>query len=77
MMLLHWTLLAPTVHFDLTKFKKDTTNLETYSFICNLFQNILYQKKKFTDVSKMEGVAAAAVSTKQIHNSFTCWLPKW
>jgi len=26
----HWTLSAPTVRFDLTKFKQDTTNPETY-----------------------------------------------
>ena len=33
-------------------------------------------EKKFTDGSKTEeGVAAVAVSTKQINKPFTCWLP--
>lgn len=42
---------APTDRFELTKFKKDTTNHETYSFICNLFQTILRQKKEKKKVS--------------------------
>ena len=58
-----WTL---TVRFDLTKFKKDTTNPETHGFIYSLLLNILclnFFLNKFTDGSKTEAVViAAAVS---------------
>ena len=35
-----WTLWAPTVWFNLTKFKNDISNPETNSPICNLLQGV-------------------------------------
>ena len=64
-----WTLSAPTVRFDPTKFKKIRQTLKlTNSFIYNLLQNIPRQKKGFTDSSKtLEGVTVWAVSNKRIY----------
>ena len=69
-----WTLSTPTVQSDLTKFKKDTTNPETYEhFICSLLQNILHHKTFSLMVQKTEdGVVVVAVFTKHIHKPFTC-----
>ena len=77
-----WKLQAPTVRFDLTKLKKDTTNPETYKqFYLQLISEYpssgeKKRKKKSTDGSKTEaGVAAAAVSTKRSRKPLTCRLP--
>ena len=42
-----WTLSLsePTVQFDPTKLKKDTTDPETYSFIWNLYRTCYVRKK--------------------------------
>ena len=61
-------LSVPAVRFDLTSFKKDTTNLEIYK---QLYLQLIFEyplsKKVFTDGSKTEeGVAAVAVSTKRM-----------
>ena len=72
-----WKLSVPVVRFDLTSFRKDTTNPEIYRQLClQLISEYPLSEKKFTDSSKTEdGVAAAAVSTKRINQPFTCWLP--
>ena len=72
-----WTLSAPTVRIDLTKFKIDTANPETHKqFYLQLIEEYPLSEFVFTDGSKTEeGVTAAAVSTKQIHKPFTCRLP--
>ena len=63
-----WKLSVPIVRFDLTSFKKDTTNMEIYK---QLYLQLIFEyplsKKVFTDGSKTEeGVAAVAVSTKRM-----------
>ena len=72
-----WKLSVPVDRFDLTSFKKDTTNLEIYKQLyLQLISEYLLSKKKITDGSKTEDrVAAAAVSTKRINKPFTCRLP--
>ena len=72
-----WKLSIPVVRFDLTSFKKDTTNPEIYKQLyLQLISEYPLSEKKFTDGSKTEdGVAAAAVSTKRINKPFTCRLP--
>ena len=72
-----WKLSVPVVRFDLTSFKKDTTNLEIYKqFYLQLISEYPLSEKIFTDGSKTEdGVAAVAVSTKRINKPFTCRLP--
>ena len=74
-----WKLSVPTVCFDLASFKKDTTNPEIYKQLdLQLISEypLSERKKKFTDGSKTkEGVAVAAISTKQSKKTFTCWLP--
>ena len=72
-----WKLSVPIVRFDLTSFKKDTTNLEIYK---QLYLQLIFEyplsEKVFTDSSKTEeGVAAAAVFTKQMEKTFICRLP--
>ena len=72
-----WKLSVPIVRFDLTSFKKDTTNLEIYK---QLYLQLIFEyplsEKVFTDGSKTEaGVAAAAVSTKRMKKPFICRLP--
>ena len=72
-----WKLSVPAVRFDLTSFKKDTTNPEIYK---QLYLQLIFEyplsEKKFTDGSKTEeGVAVAAVSTKRINKPFTRRLP--
>ena len=62
-----WTLSVPTVRFDLTKFKKDTTDPETYKQ--------LYLKLVSEFPSSDKGVAAAAVSSKRLRKTHTCSLP--
>ena len=67
-----WKLSVPAVRFDLASFKKDTINPEIYKQL----SEYPLSEKKFTDSSKTEeGVAVAAVSTKQIKKLFTCQLP--
>ena len=68
---------VPVVHFDLTSYKKDTTNPEIYKQLyLQLISEYPLSENVFTDGSKTEdGVAAAAVSTKQINKTFTCRLP--
>ena len=68
---------VPVVHFDFTSFKKDTTNPEIYKQLyLQLISEYPLSENVFTDGSKTEdGVAAAAVSTKQINKTFTCRLP--
>ena len=72
-----WPLSVPTVRFDLTKFKKDTTNPETYKQI--YLQLILEYPSSdffFTDGFKTEtGVTVASVSTKCSRKPLTCHLP--
>ena len=72
-----WKLSVPVVCFDLTSFKKDTTNPEIYKQLyLQLISEYPLSEKKITDSSKTEdGVAVAAVSTKRINKPFTCWLP--
>ena len=72
-----WKLSVPVVRFDLTSFKKDTTNPEIYKQLyLQLISEYPLSEKKFTDSSKTEDrVAAAAVSTKRINKPFTCRLP--
>ena len=67
-----WKLSVPVVRFDLTCFKKDTTNPEIYKQLyLQLISESPLSEKKFTDGSKTEdGVAAAAVSTKRIKKTF-------
>ena len=63
-----WTLSAPTVRFDLTKFKKTRLTLKaSNSFICNLLKLLFFLFLfLLTDGSKTEeGDAAVAVSTKR------------
>ena len=70
-----WKLSVPAVRFDLTSFKKDTTNPEIYKQLY-IQLRIPFIRKTFHDGSKTEeGIAVAAVSTKQINKPFTCWLP--
>ena len=61
-----WKLSVPAVRFDLTSFKKDTTNPEIYKQLyLELISEYSLSETFFTDGSKTEeGVAAAAVSTK-------------
>ena len=61
-----WKLSVPVVHFDLTSFKKDTTNPEIYKQLyLQLISEYPLSEFFFTNGSKTEdGVAAAAVSTK-------------
>ena len=75
--LVPWKLSVPAVHFDLTSFKKDTTNPEIYKQLyLQLISEYPLSNFFFTDGSKTEeGVAAAAVSTKRINKPFTCRLP--
>ena len=72
-----WKLSVSVVRFDLTSFKKDTTNPEIYKRLyLQLVSEYPLSEKKFTDSSKTEdGVAAAAVLTKRINKPFTCLLP--
>ena len=72
-----WKLSVPVVRFNLTSFKKDTTNPEIYKQLyLQLISEYPLSEKNFTDGSKTEdGVAAAAVSTKRINKPFTCRLP--
>ena len=72
-----WKLSIPVVRFDLTSFKKDTTNLEIYKQLyLQLISEYPLSEKKITNGSKTEdGVAVAAVSTKRINKPFTCRLP--
>ena len=72
-----WMLSVPTVHLDLTKLKKDTTNAETYKqFYLQLISEYPLSIFFPTNSSKTEeGVAAAALCTKQSHKPFTCRLP--
>ena len=72
-----WKLSVPVVRFDLTSFKKDTTNPEIYrQLYLQLISEYPLSEQIFTDGSKTEdGVAAAAVSTKRINKPFTCRLP--
>ena len=61
----------------LTKFKKETTNPETYKqFYLQLITEYPSSENICTDGSKTEeGVAAAVVSTKRIPKPFTCRIP--
>ena len=78
-----WTLSPSTICFDPAKLKKeDMTTPETYSFACRLFFTILHREKKKQQQKNIadglktdEGVAAAAVSTKDIRKLYTCHLP--
>ena len=72
-----WKLSVPVVCFDLTSFKKDTTNPEIYKQLyLQLISEYPLSENFFTHGSKTEdGVAAAAVSTKRINKPFTCRLP--
>ena len=72
-----WKLSVPAVRFDLTSFKKDTTNPEIYKqFYLQLISEYPLSEYFFTVGSKTEkGVAAAGVSTKRINKPFTCRLP--
>ena len=67
-----WKLSVPAVHFDLTSFKKDTTNPEIYKQLyLQLISEYPSSENIFTEGSKTEeGVAAAAVSTKRIKKNF-------
>ena len=67
---------APTVCFDLSRFKKDKLAWKyTNSFICNLLPNILPQKQFSQRVLTEPGVTAVAVPTKHSWKLFTCCLP--
>ena len=72
-----WKLSIPAVRFDLTSFKKDTTNPKIYKQLhLQLISEYPLSEIVFTDGSKTEeGVAAAAISTKRINKPFTCRLP--
>ena len=63
-----WKLSVPAVRFDLASFKKDTTNPDIYKQLyLQLFSEYPLSETIFIDGSKTEeGVAAAAISTKQI-----------
>ena len=64
-----WKLSVPAVLFDLASLKKkDTTNPEIYKQLClQLISESPLSETIFIDGSKTEeGVAAAAISTKQI-----------
>ena len=71
--IISWKLSIPVVRFDITSFKKDTTNLEIYKQLClQLISEYPLSEKFFTDGSKTEdGVAVAAVSTKRMNKPFT------
>ena len=73
-----WKLSVPAVRFDLTSFKKDTTNPEIYKQLyLQLISEYPLSEFFFTDSSKTEeGVAVAAVSTKRMKKTFTCRLPE-
>ena len=62
-----WKLSVPAVRFDLASFKKDTTNPEIYKQLyLQLFSEYPLSETIFIDGSETEeGVAAAAISTKQ------------
>ena len=71
-----WKLSVPVVCFDLTSFKKDTTNPEIYKQLyLQLISEYPLSEKNSPTVLKQDGVAAAAVSTKRINKPFTCRLP--
>ena len=71
-----WKHSVPAVRFDLTSYKKDTTNPEIYKLLyLQLISEYPLSETFFTDGSKTEGVAAAAISTKRIQKTFTCRLP--
>ena len=72
-----WKLSVPAVRFDLTSFKKDTTNPDIYKQLhLQLISEYPLSEIVFTHGSKTEeGVAAAAISTKRINKPFTCRLP--
>ena len=72
-----WTLSAPTVHFDLNKFKKDATKPEIYKQLyLQLITEYPLSEYLFTDGLKTEaGVTAVVVSTKNSPKSFTCCHP--
>jgi len=71
-----WLFSAPTVCFDLSRFKKDKLAWKyTNSFICNLFPNILHQKHFSQKVLTEAGVTVVAVPTKCSWKLFTCCLP--
>jgi ribonuclease HI len=72
-----WTLPIPTVRFDLNQFKKETTNPITYqqSYL-ELISDYPSYHKLFTDGSKTnDGVAAAAVSSRNYKKPYACRLP--
>ena len=71
-----WKLSIPAVRFDIASLKKDTINTEIYK---QLYLQLIseYPLSEFFSLSSKteEGVAAAAISTKQIKKPFTCRLP--
>ena len=72
-----WTLSVPTVRFDQTQFKKETTNPVAYqkSYL-ELISDYPSYHTIFTDASKTDdGVAAAAVSSRNFKNPYACRLP--
>ena len=77
-----WTLSPSTVHFDLAQFKKEdmttpeTTVLPADCFLLSFTERKKQQQKNIADGLKTdEGVAAAAVSTKDIRKLYTCHFP--
>ena len=75
-----WTLSAPAVRFDVNKYKKRydyITPKPTNNPICNFLHSYFPPPDRiFIEGSKTEeGVAEAAVSTKQIYKLYTCRPP--
>ena len=72
-----WTLSVPTVRFDLTHFQKETTNPVTYqqSYL-ELISDYPSYHNFVTDGSKTnDGVAAAAVTSRNYKKPYACRLP--
>ena len=67
-----WMLSAPTVRFVLTKFKKDTTNLETYRQIYFRISCL----KKFSQMVRKQRKESLRWHTQRSQKTFTCRLPK-
>ena len=71
-----WKLSVPVVCFDLTSFKKDTTNPEIYKQLyLQLISEYPLSETVFINSSKTGRSCRAAVSTKQINQPFTCRPP--
>ena len=61
-----WKLSVPAVCFDLTSYKKDTTNLEIYKQLyLQLISEYPLSEKLFTQLYQLN----------ELKKTFTCWLP--